>query len=178
MIIQEKEVGKKEGITKMDMHYSKSVDNVSTVYVSQQSTYSNRPVGSQSKRSSAADDVNVNANVSNSTSNARRDKIALNKEYLPEGIMRFILVLCLLAGWISAAAVSANNDMFAQYPEFKSTQIAYLVLVVTAFVISLAILLLNILNIVNLKTFKKIPWVPIVSNRIYMFVDICCIQAV
>lgn len=69
----------------------------------------------------------------------------------------------LTCGWISAAAVPKNTDIFSTYGEFASARTAYLFFSLLAFFLYLIIYLLNLLNITRMDKFRGIPWNLIVS---------------
>lgn len=88
-------------------------------------------------------------------------KISFNRAYLMNiktGILRLVLIVFLMCGWISAAAVPKNAELLKLFPDMNGTRSAYLFFTILAFLLYLALYIINLLNIINMDRVRQLPW--------------------
>jgi hypothetical protein len=79
----------------------------------------------------------------------------------------YLFKVALLAGWIAAASIAKHPSTFSNIGKgYDSTRVAALFFLISGFLISIAIFLLNLLII---KGFKSIPWTYIVKKMFLVF---------
>lgn len=69
-----------------------------------------------------------------------------------------------MCGWISAAAVPKNAELLKLFPDMNGTRSAYLFFTILAFLLYLALYIMNLLNIINMDRVRQLPWNLIVRH--------------
>ena len=98
--------------------------------------------------------------------------MSLIKQFFKSFMFFIFIKIALTGGWIAAALIPKDQTLFG-YPsnsDLKSAQVAYLVLILITYFISILIFILNITNMANLNIFRIVPWPFIVRNIFYIFI--------